>query len=175
MSLFNRIAKSKLFTFAIVAASFGISKVSSAANISVFGNFNYLLLSITTPVEIKGDYGFGGGAMIGFPLSATSEFEVGGAYNIGGMKVLGVRQTSKFVAIPANLLFGSGSMSFSVGGYYNVTLESTGENDYGAAVGMRFKSGALYFKPEFLYGFKKVLDKAPMLLQVSVGYSFGGK
>ncbi len=175
----------KLFaTTFLICAIAATAQKAAAAKISLFGAANYSLYSETdasTGLEAKGGVGYGGGLLVGFPVSSSMALELGAAYQIMSFTTSGtvfgvpvdVSTSSSGLSVPVTLAIGMGSVALNLGGYYYLSLESGGGSDYGAVAGIRFRTGSWFLEPQFLYGLNGT--SGTKLAQLLIGYTFGGK
>jgi hypothetical protein len=166
----------------IVALVVASASAHAAPRFGLFGFGNYPLYSATVlGNDIKGTFGGGGGALINFRLGNSVGLEIGAAYQITRLKTgptggATTTTSAKSVHAPVLLDIALGKNgSFLLGGYYDHSLETGGEADYGANVGFRIMpTSMLFFDGRFGYGFKKdSLDKNRMGIQLVAGLMFG--
>jgi hypothetical protein len=158
------------------------SSANAAVRFGLFGYGNYPIYSATSlGFDIKGTFGGGGGALINFGLGSSVNLEVGANYQVirlttgptGGATT--TTSSAKSVHVPAMLEIGMGKAGLLLGGFYDHSLETGGEADYGALAGVRLMaSSMLFFDGRFTYGFKKdTFDKNHMGVMVGLGLMFG--
>lgn len=163
----------------------------AAAKFSLVGDLNYGLNSFEgtsggLATKISGALGFGGGILVGFgqgnvgvetgALYLTHKY----SYSIAGVSVAGLSISSSSVSVPLMVRFGK-TVSFGVGGYADIGLDSGSEVSYGVIAGPRLSFGSgLFIDGRFAYGLKSYSDLAdssktynPMEAQLLVGFTFG--
>jgi hypothetical protein len=130
-----------------VAALMAAPSAFASARFSIAGALDYPLSNTTVgPITLKGNLGFGGGLLVGFPMGSSAMFEFGGIYLSRGLKSTfsGVDTTTtvNLVNIPGKIYFGSKGFMFGVGGYYDYYTASGASGDYGVGGNLRFNFGS---------------------------------
>jgi hypothetical protein len=139
--------------------------------------------------EIRGKFGYGGGALLGVKLGNVVGLEAGGFYLIRkfGSFTNGVEDTSsnpqrKSVYIPAGLRFHIGRVFTLQGGaYYDTPAESGLDPLYGAYFGLGFNipmgsAVSLFIDARYNLGLKDIDGAKPGDLVLGlVGLRFGGQ
>lgn len=155
---------------------------SAAVRLGVLGAVDYSLYNETVGTDqIKGGLGYGGGLMAEIGMGKHA-FELAGVFLSREVSVTaaGVKTTStgQGVHIPGvfRLNLGSGVVGFGLGGYYDYSLETGGDHDYGATASLRFNFGKspMFFDSRFNYGLKKdSLNKNNTYALGLIGFKFG--
>jgi hypothetical protein len=165
----------KLFGIvALVCCAFGTSSAFAGPKLSVFGVGNFL--QSRGSVSETGKLAFGGGAGIEFRLGQRVGFEIDGIYS---QFKDSAGATTKAVQIPGLFRFWLGRMfSLGAGGYYEVSLDTDGEADYGAVgeAGFNIPMGqtvALIAEGRYYYGLKDIAGVKYSDIQAVVGLRFG--
>lgn len=116
-------------------------------------NKETIAVPVLGSIDVKGGFGYGGGLLVNFGMAANS-LELGAIYLSRPVDVAGAKTSYGFVHIPAMYRFGS-VLSFGLGGFYDVALDSGNSSNYGLAAGPRFSlPGGLFFDARFNYGLK---------------------
>jgi hypothetical protein len=137
--------------------------------------------------QLTGKFGFGGGAIGELMLSPRAGLEAGAIYlqRKYGATFLGVESTSttsfSSIHIPVGLrLHANRVVSLQLGGFYDYSLETDGDANFGVQGGLRLSapvsgSTALFVEGRYNMGLKEISgEKISDLALVMVGLTFGG-